>query len=121
MSFLQVNHVLDWMYRGSDYVLKAKIYKECSTEVLPLIGADVVLQLHTSDVEDEKVLELDGVVVDDIAGEVEFTFEPEHTVDLLARSYALTIYVVDDNNKVIPAVHGAFGIVATGLEGGEGA
>jgi hypothetical protein len=114
MSFIQVNHVLDWMYRNSHYTLQLEVREHCSTLPLDLTDAVPYLLLTTSDVSEDKMLELTGVVEDIEGGKIKFEFEPEDTETLLARTYNLFVYLIQDS-KVYPIVTGPFGIVPTPL------
>jgi len=119
MSFLQVNHLIDWMYRGTDYTLQLEIKEDCSVDPMNLTGASVVLVLSDTNITEEVTFQKTGNIVDAGLGKVEFEFEPADTAEMMAKAYALSVYVTL-NNKVTQVVQGQFGIISSTLAtGGE--
>jgi len=111
MSFIQVNDVSDWMYHGSDYTIKVAVKEHCSVNPYDLSAVDVYLVLASTEFSDDTVLEKEGVVIDPVNGLAEFELEPDDTKDLLPRTYTMMVFIKTSSSKLVPVIHGLFGII----------
>jgi hypothetical protein len=119
MSLQEMRHLVGWMYRGSGFVLPVEIQDENGNDY-PLADSDkVILRLALSAAEPESVLEIQGDVLFHNDNKVEFSFLPEHTENLPAGDYDLTIIVYSPEGYPWPAVQGKWGLVAFDREVSE--
>ena len=75
-----------------------------------LTGCDVLLIMTTRH-DEEIVLEKQGLIVNELLGQVDFNFIPEDTADLAAVAYDTSVMVISDTDEWV-AIQGRLGIVA---------
>lgn len=115
MSLQNAYDILGWMYRGSEYTLRVLIMDDDCKDY-PLADTDMVLLRLADSSAHKTYLELEGNVLFDNDNKVEFVFMPEHTENLMAGAYDLTVIVFSPVGEPWPALHGRFGIAATSPE-----
>jgi len=107
LAFHTAQTVVDWMYRATNYFFQVQVLDE-QKEPETLTGSETVkfyLYRDYTQHDAEPCLELTGVVVDAPNGIVGVVIEPQHTEDLVARAYDMTVTVDGD-----VALQGRFGI-----------
>lgn len=116
MTYVTVNRVDDYLYRGASYDLRVQILDE-ELDPFPLTDCKVLLRLADSWTAQASILELEANMVNETEGRVRFRFEPEYTVDLMARSYDLSIIVRSEVlDEDWPAFQGKLGLVGSNPE-----
>lgn len=102
--------VAEWMYRGSDYTLPIQVLDE-EGDITELPADRRCFALLYDDINTETVLlQKEASTYYNTVGLMLFLFEPEDTEDLMAKSYDLSVVLVDEDNKIKPLLLKKFGI-----------
>ena len=104
--------VVDWMYRGSDFVFPIVILDE-DGDVVELSATDTAhLQMYYSKTDTSPILSKEASTYYPDIGLAIFTFVPEDTEDLLERSYHVSVYIKDNADNIYPVLTSSLGVVA---------
>ncbi len=110
---ITANTLSEWMYRGSHYQLTVEIVDDNENPVVLADGDDnVYLNLNRVVGDEDPVLQLEADLTYGSVGLVIFSFEPEDTEDLVARSYHMSVTVVLQDGTIKPVLSSSFGLVA---------
>lgn len=115
MTILTATPVIDWMYRGSYYILTLQI-KDENDNVFDITNYTGKLRLAHSHTDANSILELNADVFDPDNGQLRFIFLVATTADLSAKGYDLSVILYDNTGKPFPVLQDRFGIVSLNPE-----
>jgi len=108
---IYASSVAEWMYRGSDYQLAVDLLDENGDLTTLAIDDTVYLTLFKDINDATPVLQIEADIYYRDIGLAIFTFVPDDTVDLIARSYDIAITIKDGDGKLRPILTQRFAIV----------
>lgn len=113
MTYEQASAVITNIFRGASYGFRVQVLDE-EGDPANLTGTLCLLRVANSWSDPESFLEIEGHFVNEEKGRVRFDFEPEHTEDLLAVAYDVTVVVREvATGEEWPVLRDRIGILGT--------